>query len=90
MLIGEGQYNLHALKEVVVTESYLQLDRNIRRCQNDTIYEECLTNYYTDAMVKNCGCLPPSMSQVKIMSWGPLTIAVYQTAPTGRTWLEVL
>ena len=66
MLIGEGEYNLNALKEVIVTDSYLGLDKNVRKCQNETIYEECLTRYHTNTIVKNCGCLPPTIFQVKI------------------------
>ena len=35
-LIGEGEYNLNVLKEIQVTDSFMGLDQNIRKCQNGT------------------------------------------------------
>ena len=33
MLDGEGEYNLNDVKEIVVTDSYLALEKTIRGCQ---------------------------------------------------------
>ena len=57
-LIGEGEYKLDVLKEIVVTDSYLGLDKYIRGCQNEEPLENCTTRSYIENLVRNCGCLP--------------------------------
>ena len=32
-MIGEGEYNLNVVKEIVVTDSYLKMDQSVRGCQ---------------------------------------------------------
>ena len=57
-LIGEGEYNLNSLKEITVTESYLGLDQDVRKCQNDEPLNNCTTRQYLDTFLGKCGCLP--------------------------------
>ena len=57
-LIGEGEYNLNALKEIRVTESYLGLDQDVRKCQDEEPLNNCTTRQYLNTMLGECGCLP--------------------------------
>ena len=57
-LVGEGEYNLNALKVIEVTESYLGLDQSIKGCQVEQSLHKCKTNYYTEKLFDQCGCLP--------------------------------
>ena len=61
VLFGEGQYNLHSTKEISVTESFMGLDRDIRKCQNIETYEGCKTRLYIKHLRQECGCLPLSL-----------------------------
>ena len=56
--MGEGKYNLNALKEIDVTESYLGLDQDVRGCQNKESYHNCTTRKYIDTLLDKCGCIP--------------------------------
>ena len=42
-LFGEGQYNLHSMKEISVTDSFMGLDRHIRKCLNIETHDDCKT-----------------------------------------------
>ena len=64
-LIGEGEYNLNALKEIRVTESYLGLDQDTRDCQHEEPYDNCTTRHYLDALLEVCGCLPLTVRSSK-------------------------
>ena len=44
-LIGEGQYNLNTLKEIVVTDSFLGLPEKDKSCQNVETYDDCITRH---------------------------------------------
>ena len=57
-LHGEGKYNLNALREIAVTESYLGLDEKDRGCQNNEPMDVCTTRHYIDTLLKQCKCLP--------------------------------
>ena len=59
-LIGEFQFNLQSLKEINVTDSFLGLDVNSRKCQNIETYNDCKTRLYIKNMKEVCGCLPLS------------------------------
>ena len=56
--MGEGKYNLNALKEIDVTESYLGLDQDVRGCQNKESFHNCTTRKYIDTLRDKCGCIP--------------------------------
>ena len=59
MFTGEGEYeyNLDALTEIEVTDSYLAMDENIRKCQIEPLYN-CTTRLYLHTITEKCGCLP--------------------------------
>ena len=63
MFIGEGrfEYNLDALTNIEVTESFLTLDQDSRECQNDGTFSNCTTRHYMDAVLQKCACLPFNM-----------------------------
>ena len=67
--LGEGEYNLNNLKEIMITDSYLGLEQHIRGCQNQEPVFNCTTRNYIEAVIKNCGCLPliiKLMSHMKV------------------------
>ena len=57
-LIGEGEYNLNAVKEIKVTESSLGLGGAVLECQNTEDLHDCTTRHYIDAFMDSCRCLP--------------------------------
>ena len=59
-LFGEGLYNLHSLKEITVTDSFLGLDKKITKCQSFETHHDCNTKVYMRNMMQKCGCLPLS------------------------------
>ena len=61
-LIGEGKYNLNAVKEIKVTESFLGLDMKDRGCQNEEPLENCTTRHYINDLLQQCNCLPLSIT----------------------------
>ena len=61
MLMGEGEYNINNVKELKVTDSFLGLDEEERKCQNQQTLQNCTTKLYLDAMLGECGCLPLNM-----------------------------
>ena len=52
------QYNINVVKDVKVTDSYLELDKSVRGCQNEESYEDCTTSYYIKTLLEHCKCLP--------------------------------
>ena len=58
LLRGEGKYNLNAVNEIKVTESYLGLEQNIIGCQNEESLVSCTTRKHIDTFLQQCGCLP--------------------------------
>ena len=61
-LVGEGKYNLDAVKEITVTESYLGMDMDTRKCQNEEPMENCITRNFIESVFQQCGCLPLSIA----------------------------
>ena len=57
-LIGEGEYNLNSLKEIEATDSYLGLDQDVTKCQNNEPFHNCTTKKYHDVVLAECKCLP--------------------------------
>ena len=60
-LFGEGKFNLHSMKEISVTDSFLGLDRDTRKCQDIETYDDCKTQIYIKHLRHECGCLPLSL-----------------------------
>ena len=48
-------------KEIQVSQSFLGIDENDRRCQSRELYDECIQHAYVDRIRKFCGCLPLSI-----------------------------
>ena len=59
-LLGEGEYNLNEIKKITVTKSFLGMDRDCKN-EDEPVYN-CTTKNYIDACIKECGCLPLSIS----------------------------
>ena len=57
-LIGEGRYNLNDVKEIKVTDAYLNMDSEERRCQNEEEMDKCTSRQYRDKILNQCACLP--------------------------------
>ena len=50
-----------SLKEIVVTDSFMGLDRDVRHCQNVEAYDDCKTQSHVGNLMQECGCLPFSL-----------------------------
>ena len=48
------------MKEIEVSDSFLTLDVDSRKCQNIETYNDCKTRLYIKNMTQVCGCLPLS------------------------------
>ena len=57
----EGQFNLNNLKEIYVTDSFMELDITARECQKNDIYGDCKTGLHIKNLRQECGCLPLSL-----------------------------
>ena len=68
-LYGEGQYNLHSIDEISVSDSFLGLDENIRNCQNVDTYDDCNTRVHLESLRQECGCLPLSLRLSEKVQW---------------------
>ena len=53
----ENEYNLNVLKEIEVSDDFLTIDENVRNCQNDETYDDCITEKYVHTILKNCRCI---------------------------------
>ena len=53
-----NEYNLNVIKEITATSSFLSMVRNVRKCQDDESFDECVTTKYIDNLIKKCNCLP--------------------------------
>ena len=60
-MIGEGEYNINALTEIKVTESFMGLRKDVIECQNIESLYDCSNKKYVDPILENCGCLPLNM-----------------------------
>ena len=57
-LFGAGHYKLSGLKEMVVTESFLGMEKKLIKCQNIETVETCNTRSYLLRIQKSCSCIP--------------------------------
>ena len=57
-LVGEGKYNIDAVKEIKATESYMGMDMKYRGCQDEEPLEDCTAKHYIDTLLHQCECLP--------------------------------
>ena len=58
ILHGEGEFNLDAIKEIQVTQSFLGLEPNVRGCQSREPFYNCTTRHYIDQFLRDfrAGC----------------------------------
>ena len=61
ILIGDGEYNINNIKKIQVTDEYLGLDKDVRKCQNEEPFYNCTTRLYLHTVLGTCGCLPLSI-----------------------------
>ena len=52
------EYNLDAIKEIKVTDSFLSLSQDVIECQNEESYDDCATKKYIDSVLDQCECVP--------------------------------
>ena len=50
------------MKEISATDSFLSMDRDVSKCQDDETWDECVTEKYVNALKDKCKCLPLSLS----------------------------
>ena len=53
-----NEYNLNVIKEITATSSFLSMDRNVKICQVNETFDECVTRKYIEGFIKKCKCLP--------------------------------
>ena len=66
-MAGEGEYDINILKEITVTESYLGLDQDIIKCQNEEPLDNCTTRLYINSLLDKCGCLPFNLHSDQVL-----------------------
>ena len=49
------------MKEIAVTDSFMGLEKDTRKCQNIETYDDCKTRHYIEHLRQKCGCLPLSL-----------------------------
>ena len=57
-MYGAGTYAISAVKDIKVTDDYLGLDGNIRKCQSEETFEQCISREYLHAVQLDCNCVP--------------------------------
>ena len=57
-LLGEGSYALSSVKEISVTDDFLRLPDNSRKCQNIESFEQCVTKHNLASISEACKCIP--------------------------------
>ena len=60
-MIGEGEYNLNALREIRVTKSFLEMEEMDRGCQIVETIQDCSTRHHINSLTEECICLPLSL-----------------------------
>ena len=58
----ENEYNLNVVKEISATDSFLSMDRDVSKCQDDETFDECATKKHINHLKDKCKCLPLSLS----------------------------
>ena len=53
----EKKYHLNGVQEVTVTDSFVSLDEDIRKCKEES-YDECTFQKYYSALINKCQCMP--------------------------------
>ena len=58
-----GKYALSSLKKISGTENFMNLDKRVKKCQEQT-YENCQTAKTLQALQEKCSCLPFELKNV--------------------------
>ena len=54
----ENKYNLNVVKEISATASFLSMDKDVSKCQDEETFGDCVTRKYVNALKDKCKCLP--------------------------------
>ena len=54
----ENRYNLNVLKEITVSNSFLSIKKDVRKCQDVETFNECVTTKFIHDLKSKCKCLP--------------------------------
>ena len=57
-LFGDGNYALSNVKEIKVSESFLNLESKVKKCQTQELLEECTSRQFMEKMIEGCNCTP--------------------------------
>ena len=49
------------MKEIAVTDSFMGLDEDSKKCQTIETYDDCKTRLHVEHLRQKCGCLPISL-----------------------------
>ena len=55
------------MKQIKVTEEFLQLDKRIINCQNEEALHDCMTRLHVDEVQNQCNCTPYAMRNFTII-----------------------
>ena len=61
---GEGSYAISAVKEIKVTDEFLGLDEDVRKCQNKEALENCTARQYRNTVLEQCQCIPFALKKL--------------------------
>ena len=57
-LYGGGEYELTIVKENNVTDEFLELEEDVRECQDKEPVVDCAATEYLESGRKECECVP--------------------------------
>ena len=94
-MVGEGEYNLNALREIRVTKSFLEMQDKDRGCQIVETIQDCSTRHYIDSLTKECSCIPLSLQLFEKVcliwdDWTTVTLLLYIFSLGIHTSLYIL
>ena len=59
---------MSAVKDIKVTEDFLGLNEDTKKCQSKETYKDCTTRNYLHAVVKKCNCVPYGLKYFTLLS----------------------
>ena len=54
----ENRYNLNVLKEITVSNSFLSMEKDVKKCQDVETFNDCVTTKFIRDLKSKCKCLP--------------------------------
>ena len=54
----ENRYNLNILKEIIVSNSFLSMEKDVKKCQDVETFNDCVTTKFIRDLKSKCKCLP--------------------------------